>query len=85
MVSVSASAPKVEGEEESGEEEQEGVTRRRRNRLSTDNEQPSDKLTNSYVPEKLEEETEDTEEYEHEEDGLALLRNLSDEERLQVK
>jgi len=83
VVSVSASAPKVEGEEESGEEEQEGVSRRRRNRLSTDNEQPSDKLTNSYVPEKLEEETEDTEEYEHEEDGLALLRNLSDEERLQ--
>ena len=85
VVSVSASTPKQEGENKSEEEEQEEVTRRRRNRLSTDNEQPSDKLSNSYVPEKLEEETEDTEEYEYEEDGLALLRTLNDEERLQVE
>merc|ERR1712018_980453 len=87
VVSVSASVPRANGEEEEAEEkktEEEEITRKRRNRLSTDQDQPlQSRLSNVFIPDEEEEvdqneEEEDIwegQEYEYEEDDLFLSRD----------
>ena len=88
VVSVSASAPRAEGEKEEAdkktEEEEEEITRKRRNGLSTDQDQPQQsRLSNVFIPD--EESEEDAEEdiwegqdYEYDEDDLFLSRDGAD-------
>ena len=105
VVSVSASAPRAaakaveEVEEKVGEEEEE-ITRKRRNGLSTDQDQPQQsRLSNVFVPDDVVEAEEDEgediwerQDYEYEEDDLFLSRDGADididklnlEERIKV-
>merc|ERR1712061_13541 len=94
VVSVSASAPRVEGEKEVAEEEtheeeeEEEVTRKRRNGLSTDEDQPQQsRLSNVFIPddknvdvnkEETEEDIWEGTDYEYEEDDLFLSRDGAD-------
>merc|ERR1719350_1513305 len=91
VVSVSASAPRAaakadEEVEEDVEEEEEEITRKRRNGLSTDQDQPQQsRLSNVFVPddavEAEEVEGEDIwegQDYEYEEDDLFLSRDGAD-------
>ena len=101
VISVSASAPRAEGEMEEADkntEEEEEITRKRRNGLSTDQEQPQQsRLSNVFIPdEETEEEAEEDiwegQDYEYDEDDLFLSRDGADidigklnmEERLKV-
>ena len=102
VVSVSASAPRAEGEKEEAEKkiEEEEITRKRRNGLSTDQDQPQQsRLSNVFIPDvedEIEEEAEEDiwegQDYEYEEDDLFLSRDGADidigklnmEERLKV-
>ena len=109
VVSVSASAPRAaakadeeveEDVEEDVEEEEEEITRKRRNGLSTDQDQPQQsRLSNVFVPDDVVEAEEDDgediwegQDYEYEEDDLFLSRDGADidigklnlEERIKV-
>ena len=92
VVSVSASAPRAEGEIEESDKkaEEEEITRKRRNRLSTDQDQPQQsRLSNTFIPDDDEEVDQNVEEadeediwegqdYEYEEDDLFLSRDGAD-------
>merc|ERR1711933_689911 len=88
VVSVSASAPRAEGEKEEAEKkaEEEEITRKRRNGLSTDQDQPQQsRLSNVFIPDvedEIEEEAEEDiwegQDYEYEEDDLFLSRDGAD-------
>ena len=105
VVSVSASAPRAaakadEEVEEDAEVEEEEITRKRRNGLSTDQDQPQQsRLSNVFVPDDVVEAEEDEgediwerQDYEYEEDDLFLSRDGADieigklnlEERIKV-
>ena len=105
VVSVSASAPRAaakadEEVEEEVEKEEEEITRKRRNGLSTDQDQPQQsRLSNVFVPDDVVEAEEDEgediwegQDYEYEEDDLFLSRDGADidigklnlEERIKV-
>merc|ERR1719239_798197 len=87
VISVSASAPRADGEKEEAEkktEEEEEITRKRRNGLSTDQEQPQQsRLSNVFIPDDEAEEEADEDiwegqDYEYEEDDLFLSRDGAD-------
>ena len=101
VVSVSASAPRAaakadEEVEEDAEVEEEEITRKRRNGLSTDQDQPQQsRLSNVFVPDDVMEAEEDIwegQDYEYDEDDLFLSRDGADidigklnlEERIKV-
>ena len=101
VVSVSASAPRAAAKaddevEEDVEVEEEEITRKRRNGLSTDQDQPQQsRLSNVFVPDDVMEAEEDIwegQDYEYEEDDLFLSRDGADidigklnlEERIKV-
>ena len=97
---MSASAPRAEGEKEEADKktEEEEITRKRRNRLSTDQDQPQQsRLSNVFIPDdEIEEEAEEDiwegQDYEYDEDDLFLSRDGADidigklnmEERIKV-
>ena len=105
VVSVSASAPRTaakadEEVEENAEVEEEEITRKRRNGLSTDQDQPQQsRLSNVFIPDDVPEAEEDEgediwegQDYEYDEDDLFLSRDGADidigklnlEERIKV-
>ena len=92
VISVSASAPRAEGEKEEAdtktEGEEEEITRKRRNGLSTDQEQPQQsRLSNVFIPddedvdqndEEADEDIWEGQDYEYDEDDLFLSRDGAD-------
>ena len=80
---VSVTATKAENQEEKEQEEilaveGEEITRRRRDRLSTDKEEAGDRLANVWVPEPEEEQVEEYDEDYDYEDDLFLSRDGSE-------